>query len=70
MLQSVGYKLSGKFKLEIPTEVHCSRDRHFKLSETFNPCISDESVVLSCTSSISSFRRVRLQPTCTVNDEE
>ena len=47
MLWRVGYKWSRKFKLEIPTEVHCSRDHHFKLSETFTSCISDESIVLS-----------------------
>ena len=46
MLQSVGYKWSGKLKLEIPTEGDCSRDGHFKLSETFTFRISDGSAVL------------------------
>ena len=45
VLKSIGYKCSGKFKLAIPTEVHCSINRHIKLGETSSSCIYDESVV-------------------------
>ena len=45
ILLSIGYEKSGKIKLEISTEVHYSRDHHFKRNAHFTSCIYDESVI-------------------------